>query len=229
IREQVKLGRQIFVICPLIEEAESDGIEILNYPAGASAEKKSVLKEYEKLSKQIFPDLRAGFLHGKLKSDEKEKTMAKFKAGELDLLIATSVVEVGIDIPNASVMLIEGAENFGLAQLHQFRGRVGRASHQSYCILFANTDSARAMERLEFFEKTNDGFKLAEKDLEMRGPGEVYGTEQSGMMNLRIAKLTDMELIKKAREIAKEVAVDLEKYPILNKKMIGMGKSAHLE
>ncbi|MEK7681096.1 MAG: ATP-dependent DNA helicase RecG [Patescibacteria group bacterium] len=230
IRDQVKQGRQIFVVCPLIERKEDEAeIEIINYPANPSNEKKSVLSEYEKLSKNIFPDLRVGYLHGKLKGKEKERIMSDFKNGKLDLLVSTSVVEVGVDIPNASVMMIEGAEGFGLAQLHQFRGRVGRSIHQSYCLLFTHSDSVKASERLSFFEKNNDGFKLAEKDLEMRGPGEVYGTEQSGMMNLRIAQLNDRELIKKTRELAKETAVDLEKYPVLNKKMKDWEKSVHLE
>ena len=229
IRDQVKLGRQVFVICPLIEEAENEGIEILNYPANPSMEKKSVLKEHEKLSREIFPGLRVGFLHGKLKVDEKEKIMAKFKARELDLLVATSVVEVGIDMPNASVIMIEGAESFGLAQLHQFRGRVGRSEHQSYCLLFYNSGSEKTRERLEFFEKNNDGFKLAEKDLAMRGPGEVYGTEQSGEMGLRLAKLTDRELIKKGRQAAQQVANNTANYPEILAKIKDWKKTFHLE
>ena len=180
IREQVVLGRQVFVICPLIEQdidlpltpaLKSVGIDPLSFQGEGGVrsnspieDKKSVISEYEKLSKQIFPDLRVGYLHGKLKPKEKEDTMSKFKSGELDLLVTTSVIEVGVDIPNASVMMIEGAESFGLAQLHQFRGRVGRSIHQSYCLLFINTLSNRANERLNFFEQTNDGFKLAEKD-----------------------------------------------------------------
>jgi len=215
IREQIKKGRQAFVICPIIEEQET--------------EKKSVTSEYEKLSKKIFPDLRVGYLHGKMKSIEKERVMAKFKAGEIDVLVSTSVIEAGIDMPNASIMMIEGAENFGLAQLHQFRGRVGRSEHQSYCLLFTGLDSVRSKERLQFFEKNNDGFKLAEKDLEMRGPGEVYGVEQSGMMNLRLAQLTDRELIKKAREAAKLVVPDMPKYPNLSEKIQEWEDSVHLE
>ena len=140
IREQIKQGRQAFVICPLIEQKDEPEIEIINYPANPSDEKKSVLNEYEKLSKKTFPDLRVGYLHGKLKPAEKEETMSNFKNGKIDLLVTTSVIEVGVDIPNASVMMIEGAESFGLAQLHQFRGRVGRSAHQSYCLLFTNTN-----------------------------------------------------------------------------------------
>ena len=188
------------------------------------------MSEYEKLSKKIFTDLRVGYLHGKLKPLEKEETMSNFKNGKIDLLVTTSVIEVGVDIPNASVMMIEGAESFGLAQLHQFRGRVGRSVHQSYCILFSNSNSTKAKERFNYFEQTNDGFKLAEKDLAMRGPGEVYGTEQSGEMGLRLAKLTDFELIKKKRrQAAQMVAANIAKYPEMLAKIKDLEKTFHLE
>ncbi|MBU1613068.1 DNA helicase RecG, partial [Patescibacteria group bacterium] len=192
------------------------------------------LSEYEKLSKTIFPDLRVGFLHGKLKPTEKEKIMDNFstKGGKnhvTDILVSTSVVEVGVDIPNASVMMIEGAEKFGLAQLHQFRGRVGRSSNQSYCLLFSDSLSKKAEERLKFFEKTLDGFKLAEKDLSMRGPGQVYGTLQSGLMNLRLAKLTDTDIIKKARETAKTIVADLNNFPSILRKIKEWEGNVHLE
>ncbi len=228
IREQVQKGRQVFVICPAIEQ-NSEENENATIPIFNNSEKKSVMSEYQKLSQKIFPDLRVGYLHGKLKTKEKESAMAKFKAGDVDLLVSTSVVEVGVDIPNASVMMIEGAENFGLAQLHQFRGRVGRSTHQSYCLLFTNTFSKKALERLKFFEQTSDGFKLAEKDLEIRGPGEVYGTEQSGDMNLRLAKLTDLELVKKCREAAKMVAEDLQNHTSVLAKMRDWGNQTHFE
>jgi len=218
IREQVKKGRQVFVICPLIEEKDTG----LN-------DKKSVMSEYEKLSKIVFPNLKIAYLHGKMKANEKEETMNKFKQGKINILVSTSVVEVGVDIPNASVMMIEGAERFGLAQLHQFRGRVGRSSHQSYCFLFVENGSQKAMKRLKFFEKNNDGFKLAEKDLEIRGPGEVYGTMQSGMMNLRLARLTDHEIIKKAREMARVVVGDLRRFSTLREKVEEWERGVHLE
>ena len=227
IREQIKLGRQAFVICPLIE-VEDEEVSSIKYQV-LSSDKKTVMAEYEKLSKKIFPDLLVGYLHGKLKSAEKEKTMSDFKHGKIDLLVTTSVIEVGVDIPNASVMMIEGAESFGLAQLHQFRGRVGRSVHQSYCLLFSNTYSTKTKERLNYFEQTNDGFKLAEKDLEMRGPGEVYGTQQSGEMNLRLAKLTDRELIKKAREAAKTVVLNLDKYQQIIDRVKDWESRVHLE
>jgi ATP-dependent DNA helicase RecG len=232
IRQQIKKGRQAFVICPMIEDAappengERALVPIRYSPVG---EKKSVMKEYEKLSKHVFPDLRVAYLHGRMKAVEKEKIMREFKDGNLDVLVSTSVVEVGVDIPNASVMMVEGAGLFGLAQLHQFRGRVGRSQHQSYCLLFTDSDAPRALERLKFFENHHDGFKLAEKDLEMRGPGEVYGTEQSGMMNLRLAKLTDYELIKKARSAAQNTALKIEKYPLLLEKIKKWEESVHLE
>ena len=236
IRDQVVLGRQVFVICPLIEQKDESEIEIINYPANPSNEKKSVMAEYKKLSEQIFPDLptgqaglRVGYLHGKLKSAEKDKIMDDFKNKKIDILVSTSVVEVGVDIPNASVMMIEGAESFGLAQLHQFRGRVGRSSHQSYCLLFSGSFSKKVLERLKYLENYHDGFKLAEKDLELRGPGEVYGSEQSGEMNLRLAKLIDRELINKARQVAKTIITDLNKYPQVLSRVKDWENKVHLE
>ncbi len=234
IRAQVKQGRQIFVICPLIEEKAKDeetGIEIQNYRSvwTNSLERKTVMKEYEKLSKTIFPDLRIGYLHGKIKGEEKDVAMEKFKNKEIDVLVSTSVVEVGVDIPNATVMMIENAERFGLAQLHQFRGRVGRSEYQSYCFLFTQNSGQKVLERLKYFEKENNGFKLAEKDLEIRGPGDVYGTAQSGEENLRLAKLTDQVLVKKAREAAKIMAPELAKYPTVKAKFGAWEKSVHLE
>jgi len=238
IREQVKQRRQVFVICPLIEQKEKDEneIEIINYNFTGSQEKKSVLAEFEKLSKQIFPDLKVDYLHGKMPAQggsasggkrSKDSVMNDFKDGKIDILVSTSVVEVGVNIPNASVMMIEGAENFGLAQLHQFRGRVGRSVYQSYCFLFTTKSSSKSKERLEFFEKTHDGFALAEYDLEVRGPGAVYGTSQSGMMNLKIATMRDNDIIKLARDVAR--GMDFKKYPSLKKKIGEWEKSVHLE
>jgi ATP-dependent DNA helicase RecG len=227
IREQVKKGRQIFVICPLIEASSDDENYLLNL--SGIDEKKTVIGEYNKLSKEIFPDLSVGFLHGKLKPTEKESIMENFKNNKINILISTSVVEVGVDVPNAGVMMIEGAERFGLAQLHQFRGRVGRSIYQSYCLVFTESRSEKTLERLKFFEKNIDGFKLAEKDLETRGPGEVYGTLQSGLMNLRLAKLTDQEIIKKAREASEFASLNLEKFPSLKSKLMDWEKTFHLE
>ncbi|HLC69924.1 MAG TPA: ATP-dependent DNA helicase RecG [Patescibacteria group bacterium] len=231
IRAQVKTGRQVFVICPLIEEKEKNGgeaIEVLS-PYSLTNDKKTVMTEYEKLSQKIFPDLKVNYLHGKMKSEEKEKIMQDFKNHVFDILVSTSVVEVGVDVPNAAVMMIEDAEKFGLAQLHQFRGRVGRSVHQSYCFIFTSNTSQKVLDRLKFFEGTNDGFKLAEHDLEIRGPGEVYGTVQSGLMNLRLAKLTDREIIKISREAAKTVAKEWDKYPSLKKELKEWEQKVHLE
>lgn len=224
IKKEVKKGRQIFVVCPLIENAT---------PAD---DKKSVLSEYKKLSEKTFPELRVAYLHGRLPAKskpggERSKTeiMAEFKDGKIDILVSTSVIEVGVDVPNASIMMIEGAERFGLAQLHQFRGRVGRGAEQSYCLLFTETDTQKSKERLEYFEKHQNGFELAEKDLELRGPGEVYGTNQSGMMQLRLAKITDIEIMKKARVSAQTVAQKISAYPLLEKKMKDWEATYHLE
>ncbi len=189
VRSQVAKGRQAFIICPLVEESEK-------------IEAKAAVEEYERLRRDIFPDLRLGLLHGRMKGEEKDAVMSAFARGELDILVATSVVEVGIDVPNATVMLVEGAERFGLAQLHQFRGRVGRGEHPSYCLLVAESASPEAEERLRAVEATTDGFVLAQKDLELRGPGEFLGTRQSGMPDLKMASIADLRLLERVREAA---------------------------
>ena len=160
------------------------------------------MAEYERLARDVFPDLRLGLLHGRLKAAEKEEVMRRFREGELDILVATPVVEVGIDVPNATVMLIEGADRFGLAQLHQFRGRVGRGDQRSYCLLVADSPSEEGRERLALLERTQDGFALAEEDLRLRGPGEFFGTRQSGLPDLKMARLSDIELLELARREA---------------------------
>ncbi|KKR99491.1 MAG: ATP-dependent DNA helicase RecG [Candidatus Magasanikbacteria bacterium GW2011_GWC2_41_17] len=227
IRAQVGQRRQIFVICPLIEEKEAEsGRQLI------LMEKKSVLAEYKKLSEEIFFDLRVNFLHGKMKSKEKETVMRDFLNKKIDILVSTSVVEVGVDIPNASVMMIEGAERFGLAQLHQFRGRVGRSVHQSYCLLFTNAVSDLSKKRLGYFVNTADGFELAEKDLELRGPGEVFGETQHGFPELKIATLQNLELIKKSREAARQIIDSdptLAKFSLLRKKLVEWERGVHLE
>ena len=192
VRSQIERGRQAFIICPLIEESEK-------------IETRAAVVEYERLQKEIFPDLRLGLLHGRMKAREKEATMGQFYQGELDILVSTPVVEVGIDVPNATVMLIEGADRFGLAQLHQFRGRVGRGEHQSYCLLLADSPGSEAEERLKVIESTQDGFQLAEEDLKLRGPGEFFGTRQSGLPDLKVARLSDVAVLERARAEALEI------------------------
>jgi len=192
IRLQVEAGRQAFVIYPLIEKGEND-------------ETKAAVDEHKKLNDDIFPNFEIGLLHGKMKPDDKDAVMAKFKNGQYQVLVSTSVVEVGVDVPNASVMLIEGANRFGLAQLHQFRGRVGRGSEKSYCLLIPETENSVENERLAVMTETNDGFVLAERDLQQRGPGDFLGTRQSGFVELKMANLMDVRLIEKARNEAKKI------------------------
>jgi ATP-dependent DNA helicase RecG len=192
INTQIEKGHQAFIIYPLVEDSEK-------------IQTKAAVEEYERLSKEIFPKFRLGLLHGRMKPEEKDQIMSKLREGEIDILVSTSVVEVGIDIPNATVMLIEGANRFGLAQLHQFRGRVGRGEYPSYCLLIPDTDNDTDNERLAAMESTTDGFKLAEYDLDQRGPGEFLGTRQSGFPNLRTAQITDIKLIEKARKEAQAV------------------------
>ncbi|MBC7235176.1 MAG: ATP-dependent DNA helicase RecG [Chloroflexi bacterium] len=186
---QIEQGRQAFIICPLVEESEV-------------IDAKSATQEFERLQKEVFAHRRLGLLHGRMSDDDKERVMAAFKGGEIDILVSTPVVEVGIDVPNATVMLIEGADRFGLAQLHQFRGRVGRGAFKSYCILLADDPSPAAMERLSVLEQTTDGFMLAEKDLEMRGAGEFFGLRQHGLPELKVANLGDTETLEMARKEA---------------------------
>lgn len=194
---EIAKGRQGYVICSLIDDNPDNEI-------------KSVEAEYKKLQNSIFKHRRIGLLHGKMKSDEKDAVMALFAEGELDILVSTTVVEVGVDVPNATVMIIENADRFGLSQLHQLRGRVGRSSHQSYCFLVMS-DSKKPSQRLKEIEKSNDGFYLAEVDLKLRGPGEIYGRSQHGALNLQIATLSDTKLIARAQKQAKQfVAAKLD-------------------
>jgi len=225
IKDQIKGDRQAFVICPLIGQDETTaGGRLFDLQ-----EKKAAVAEYEKLSKIIFPDLRIGLLHGRMKAKDKEKAMTDFKDDKIDILVSTAVVEVGVDIPNASVMMIEGAEKFGLAQLHQFRGRVGRSTHKSYCFLFTESWSKNTQKRLQAMVESNDGFSLAEKDLQIRGPGELYGTLQSGMPDLKMASLSDIILMKRARASAEEIIAKLDQYPALLEKLKEFQSERHLE
>ncbi|OGE73749.1 MAG: ATP-dependent DNA helicase RecG [Candidatus Doudnabacteria bacterium RIFCSPLOWO2_02_FULL_42_9] len=207
ISDQIESGRQVFVICPLIEESDKLGV-------------KSATSEHKKLS-DLFPQFQIGLLHGKLKPAQKESAMQDFKDNKLQILVATSVIEVGVDVPNASVMMIEGAERFGLAQLHQFRGRVGRGEHKSYCFLFSDDPQALSNPRLKAIEENSNGFELAEKDLQIRGSGDLYGTKQSGY-DFKIATLNNLDLVERTRGYAEELLyqdLNLNHYPLLKQKI----------
>lgn len=218
VREEIKKGRQAFVICPLIDPSDKLGV-------------KSVKEEYEKL-REIFPEFVIGLMHGKLKSAEKEKIMDEFAGNKINILVSTSVVEVGVDIPNATIMIIEGAERFGLAQLHQFRGRIGRGSYQSYCFTVQENFSQVSTERLRAFETCRNGFLLAEKDLEFRGRGDILGTRQSGKTDFQIASFTDVEIMKLARDAARALIAEnpaLSSFPLLKSRVEEFFARAHLE
>jgi ATP-dependent DNA helicase RecG len=189
VRSQVRSGRQAFVICPLIEESDKLGA-------------RSAIAEFERLSTTVFPDLRVELLHGRMPAREKAERMERFVRGDADVLVATSVVEVGVDVPNATIMVIEGAERFGLAQLHQFRGRVGRAEHQSFCLLFEGGIDEEGSRRLAAVEATASGFELAERDLQLRGPGQLVGLRQHGLPDMLAADLLDVALGRRARQAA---------------------------
>lgn len=205
ISSQITVHRsQCFIVCPLIEDSESETL----------ADVKSVTSEFEKL-KKIFAKQKLGLLHGRLKVKQKDEILEDFRSGKIDILVSTPVVEVGIDIPNATIMVIEAAERFGLAQLHQLRGRVGRGTKQSYCLLFSNFHSGTSYRRLKAMEKFQSGFELAELDLKLRGPGEIFGTAQSGFPELKVASWSDIELIKAAKDVAVDIIKNPKKYPNL--------------
>jgi len=187
-RGELKKGRQAYVVYPRVEDSEQGAI-------------KAVTQEREHLQR-VFAPFQIGLLHGRLKSAEKQEVMRSFRENRVHVLVATSVIEVGVDVPNATVMLIENAEQFGLAQLHQLRGRIGRGAHDAYCILVAAAKGREARQRLRVLEETNDGFRIAEEDLKLRGPGELLGQQQSGLPNFRFGDLsTDLELIQQARQL----------------------------
>jgi ATP-dependent DNA helicase RecG len=193
VREQLRQGRQAFIVYPRVEDGD------------AASGTKAVLAEFERLQPALAPH-RLGLLHGRMAADEKDRAMAAFRANRLQALVATSVVEVGLDVPTANVIVIESAESFGLAQLHQLRGRVARSPHPAYCILVATAKTAEARQRLQVLEETRDGFRIAEADLKLRGPGELLGQMQSGVPQFRFGDLArDLELIELARERATEL------------------------
>ncbi len=224
IRKELEGGRQAFFVCRRIEKEEEKD--------SAWAKTKTVEEEKEKLAKQIFPEFKVEMLHGKMKTMEKEKIMQDFKRKKIDVLVSTSVVEVGIDIPNATVMAIEGVEMFGLAQLHQFRGRVGRGEFQSYCFLFTSYPGIKTKKRLQALLRAKSGFELAEKDLEIRGPGDFLGKRQWGVGDFTMNTLKDHRLVENAREAAKKLLEndpELKKYPLLKKRVGGLEKKLHME
>lgn len=219
IAKQIAAGRQVFVVCPLIDPSDRLGV-------------RSVTQEFKKLDEQIFPHLQVGLLHGRLKGEKKEKILKDFSKNKIKILVATSVVEVGIDIPNASVMMVEGAERFGLAQLHQFRGRVGRSQYQSFCFLFSDSNDKFILRRLQALVESQDGFALAQRDLELRGAGQVFGYQQSGWSDFKLADLKDLALVKGAKSAAEKIITidgSLIKYPLLKNKVESLGFSDHLE
>jgi ATP-dependent DNA helicase RecG len=208
IKDEIKNGGQVYIVCPLVEEKDEEN------------ERKSVMGEYEKYKTKIFPDIETGFIYGGMKSGEKEKAMADFALGKTKILVASSVIEVGMDVHDASIIIIEDADRFGLAQLHQFRGRVGRGERQSYCFLFTTTKSEIALKRLCSLVKIDDGFELAEADLEIRGPGELLGIHQHGLLGIKSKNLMNAELIKKCRLAAIKFLENnnLNEYPLLKEK-----------
>lgn len=245
IEKEVKNGKGVFVICPKIDSKKTKDSALSSMPTSGSFapqnysfnsllinEVKAVKEEYERLSKDVFPDLRITMLYGKMKAQEKEKIMLDFQKGEIDILVSTSVVEVGVDVPRATIMMIEGAERFGLAQLHQFRGRVGRSDAQSYCFLFTTSPDQLNRKRLKALVDSNNGFELAEKDLEIRGPGQLYGAQQWGIPDFAMEGLFNIFLVEKTRASAKEILEKdplLENYPQLKDRLKNLEKRIHFE
>ena len=238
IRGQVKKGRQVFVICPRIEptiidsEDEQQQTIIKSSWLNTWENVKMVKEEYEKLSQKVFPDLRVGMMHGKMKPKEKNEVMKNFSEHKIDILVSTSVIEVGVDIPNAVIMMIEDADKFGLAQLYQFRGRVGRGEHQSFCFLLTESGSKSTHQRLRSLIEAKSGFELAEKDLAIRGPGEFLGEEQTGVPDLAMKAVRNPELVKSSRQAAEEILKsdpELKNYPLLKNLLETFQKDVHLE
>lgn len=217
LRKEISSGRQAYVLCPRIEDTD----DLM----------KAVKKEYKILSENIFPEFKIGMLHGKLKPKEKEKIMKEFREGKIQILVATSVIEVGVDVPNATVILIEGAERFGLAQLHQLRGRVMRSSHQPYCFLFTESNSQKTKARLQALLEAKSGFELAEYDLGLRGPGELTGVKQWGISDVGMEALKNIKMVEAAREEARKIIEtdSLEKYPELSALALSQSQSLHFE
>ena len=212
IRKQVEEGHQVFIVCPLVGEDDA-----------LPDERKAVTAYAKTLQEDTFPELRIAVLHGRMKPKEKEKIMAAFAAGESDILVSTTVVEVGVDVPNATLMVVENADRFGLSQLHQLRGRVGRGQAKSYCVLLSDVQNDDTKRRLKALTQTSDGFRIAEEDLKLRGPGDFFGSRQHGLPELKIADMVeDMDTLKKAQECAQDILksdFSLSNFPALKKQM----------
>jgi len=225
IKTELKSGRQVYVICPRIDEADPDKINALQV--------KSVIAEAERLKKDVFTDYTIEILHGKMKPTEKDKIMEKFSKQEIDILVATSVVEVGVNVPNATNIIIEGAERFGLAQLHQLRGRVIRGNHQSYCFVVTDSKSTKTRNRLKALTTASNGFELAEQDLKFRGSGELYGRKQAGLTDIGMEAIKNIKLVTAARNEAKKLVNehdDLDKdFPLLTREVKNLTETLHLE
>jgi len=217
IEREIKLGRQAYVVYPLIEESQKLDL-------------KAATLMYEELRDRVFPHLKVGLLHGKMKTPDKDAIMAEFVSGKLDILVSTTVIEVGVDVANASLMIVEHAERFGLSQLHQLRGRVGRGSDKSFCVLLTGDKKTTvARERLGIMERTNDGFKIAEKDLEIRGEGEILGTRQSGIQNFKIGNLVrDIDLLSEARRVAEDYLTEKRRSPETARMIEELNKAGRL-
>ena len=218
IRREVEKGRQAYVICPMVEESEA-------------IEAENVIDYTEKLRRQMPETIRVEYLHGKMKAKEKNEIMERFLKREIQVLVSTTVIEVGVNVPNATVMMIENAERFGLAQLHQLRGRVGRGNRQSYCIMVHEADNQAVTQRLEILNKSNDGFEIAEKDLQLRGPGDVFGIRQSGLLDFQIADIfADASIMQSANEavgqiLEQDTQLCMPQHRDLRKKLIGYTKN----
>ncbi len=226
IRGEIKRGRQAYVVCPRIETPDKTKENLL------TINMRAVKEEYEKLSKKIFPEFKIDMLHGKMKSKEKEETMKNFEKGDTDILVATSVIEVGVNVPNATIIIIEGADRFGLAQLHQLRGRVLRSTHQPYCFVFSESRSQKTPTRLKALLKARNGFELAEYDLKFRGPGELSGKKQWGITDVGMEALKNLKMVEAARLEAQNILKKdpgVKKYPLLKKKLIEEGLEIHFE
>jgi ATP-dependent DNA helicase RecG len=225
IREEIKNEHQAYVICPRIEESSKS-------ESFVSIAMKSVKAEYQKLSKKIFPEYKVAMLHGQMTTSEKEKIMNQFRKGEIKILVATSVIEVGIDVANATVIIIEGAERFGLSQLHQLRGRVMRSCHQPYCFIFTESRSQKALSRLKALKQAKNGFELAEYDLKFRGPGGLAGRKQWGISDVGMEALKNLKMVEAARTEAQNLLKqdsELKSYPLLAEKISSQNSDIHFE